>query len=180
MTQQIIKKHYALTELLESIPINIEGLIRAYGLELDKNADLSEGILGQLKYQDNNFKILVKRTDHYYRKRFTMAHELGHFLLHKGKMAGNIIDDVNTLSGGYSAINRDSSISNKEEVEANNYAAQVLMPKDLLIKYAKDRGAFNSGKLDDEALQEMATAFQVSKAAMKIRIEGLKNEILTN
>lgn len=182
--EQKNKLDYSLDDLLKSIPINIEALIRVHGLELNKNADLEEGVLGELRYENGNFKVSVKRTDHYYRKRFTMAHEFAHFILHKDLISGDVIRDFDPeISEGVAAINREVGVTNDQEYEANVYAAKLLMPEELVVQYARDRGIFVNGKIDQidqDALQEIATAFQVSKAAMEIRINGLKDKISTN
>ncbi len=165
-------------EYLESVPVNIEAIIRAHDIELDKNANLKENISGQIELiSDESYKISIQRTDHYYRKRFTMAHELGHFILHKDRIRDGL-DDTKMYRTLYRGSDR---VSVAEETEANIYAAGVLMPEDLVVEYAKDRGVFDKdGQIDQDALQEIATAFQVSKAAMEIRIGGLKQKILTN
>ena len=65
---------------LTEAPVNIEGIIRSLGVELDKKAELDDDISGQIeKLPDGSYKISVNKNDHYFRQRFTMAHELGHF-----------------------------------------------------------------------------------------------------
>lgn len=179
--EQKNKLEYSLDDLLTSIPINIEALIRAHGLELNKNADLEDGVLGELRYENGNFKVSVKKTDHYYRKRFTMAHELAHFVLHKDRISGDVIKDYDPeQSNNGRSINREVGVSSEQEFEANLYAAKLLMPEDLVVEYAKERGVLAGGVIDEEALKEIAMAFQVSKDAMRIRINGLKQKIQTN
>lgn len=165
-------------EYIDSVPVNIEAIIRSFDIELDKNSNLPEGVLGEISKESDRYKISIKKTDHYYRKRFTMAHELGHFVLHKDKI-GNGIDDS---SENYRPVRRIDNVAGElEEKEANNFAANILMPEDLVVQYAKERGVFVGNEDEkDAALQEIATAFQVSKTAMRIRIEGLKQKILTN
>ncbi len=172
ITQTTSYKNY-----IASIPVNIEAMIRSFDIELDKNSNLPEGVLGEISKNGDHYKISIKKTDHYYRKRFTMAHELGHFVLHKDKI-GNGIDD----SENYRTLRRtNSAVGDLEEREANNFAANILMPEDLVVQYARERGVLiGSEKEKDDALQEIATAFQVSKAAMLIRINSLKDKILTN
>jgi Zn-dependent peptidase ImmA (M78 family) len=163
--------------ITSSIPVNIEAMFKSFDIELDKNSELPDGVLGEISKEGDRYKVSIRKTDHYYRKRFTMAHELGHFVLHKDKI-GNGIDD----SDKYRKFRRtNNAVGEPEEREANNFAANILMPEDLVVEYAKDRGVFDKdGQIDQDALQEIATAFQVSKAAMEIRIGGLKQKILTN
>jgi hypothetical protein len=173
-----MKKKPFYYEYLESVPVNIEAVIRAHDVELDKNADLKNDVSGQIELvSDGSYKISIQKTDHYYRKRFTMAHELGHFILHRDKIRDGL-DDNKMYRTMYRGNNR---VSETEETEANIYAAGVLMPEDLVVQYAKDRGVFVGNDNERKAaMQEMATAFQVSEVAMRIRIDGLRDKILTN
>lgn len=154
------------------IPINVEGLIRFHGVELDKNADLPAEVLGQIeKKADGKYKISIQKNDHYFRKRFTMAHELGHFLLHKDKIGEQGLDD----SKAYRALyRRGINITADEEIEANRYAALTLMPEDYVLYFMKEKGVIrNDGSLDEDVIKDIAATFQVSPKAMEIRIKNL-------
>lgn len=100
----------------------------------------------------SGFSIAVNQADHLNRKRFTIAHEIAHFILHRDRLEnGDLIDDAMYRSG----------LSTREEVAANNLAAQILMPMELIQKL------INQGTKDVPSLAEK---FQVSQAAMKIRL----------
>jgi len=161
---------------MTSLPINIEQLIRSYGIELDKDADLPEGISGQIEMIDKDrHKISIQRKDHYYRKRFTMAHELGHFLLHKDKIGAGL-DDTRL----YRAMHKmGDGVSNREEMEANKYAAITLMPEDQVMFYVNNGLCLNE-EIDREKLYEVAKVFQVSPMSLEIRIKGLRQNIENN
>jgi Zn-dependent peptidase ImmA (M78 family) len=75
-------------------PINIESIIRSYGILLDRKAELHRDIAGQIELMSdgNTYKISTNKQDGYYRQRFTMAHELGHFLFHSS-LLGEGVDD---------------------------------------------------------------------------------------
>ena len=75
--------------------INIELLIRNSGILLDRKADLDSEIAGQIEFlpDEKMHKISVNKNDHYYRQRFTMAHELGHYFFHRD-LIGSGIDDT--------------------------------------------------------------------------------------
>lgn len=86
------------------------------------------------------------------KKRFILAHELGHFELHNG------------INKGYS--DNDESLNhshqnnfNLEEVEANEFAAEFLMPTELFQKECKGK-VFNH-----KVIEHLANRFQVSKTA---------------
>lgn len=113
------------------------------------------------------------------RVRFTVAHELGHFILHK-----NLISDLN-----FSSIeewkdfcsNIHSLERNKAESQANIFAAKILVPKDLLVQEIINMKSEISTALkalhnnDSELLLEyvcipIAKIFKVSEETIKYRI----------
>ncbi|MEC9347620.1 MAG: ImmA/IrrE family metallo-endopeptidase [Pseudomonadota bacterium] len=148
-------------------PVNIEGIIRDLGIKLDKRAALDPEISGQCeRLDDGTFKISVNKSDHYYRQRFTMAHELGHFLFHSHLLEDGVDDNRayrSTADGRF--FNR--LIGPAQESEANRFAANVLMPRDLVAGEWKRLGN----------LLEVSKRFQVSKPAMQIRLRTLGIEV---
>ena len=161
-------KKQNLKELLNSLPVNIEGMIRLHGIKLDKNAELANELSGEIrKIGEEDYKISVKESEFYYRKRFTMAHELGHFLLHKDKIGDGVND-----TPAYRTSNADDlfnpRITSEHEAEANAFAAALLMPKEAVEYYYCE---------EKKSLKEMSIIFQASEKALEIRIKnlGLKN-----
>ena len=94
------------------------------------------------------------------RRRFTIAHEFGHFLLHEGFPAMSI-----TTTASIFARMRSSLAVDIEEIEANFFAACLLMPKQFLIAVDAIE-ALDS----DRAVGRLATAFKVSRHAMSLRL----------
>lgn len=144
-------------------PVNIEAIIRGMGIELDKRAELDTEIAGQLvKSEDGKFKISVNKADTYYRQRFTMAHELGHYLLH-AHLIGDGVDD----SIAYRSVPKgkfyNSSITSVEETQANQFASRLLLPKSVIIQNA------NIGS----TLKELSVLLQASIRATEIRVRDL-------
>lgn len=90
------------------------------------------------------------------KKRFILAHELGHFELHRHLKKG-FSDNDETLNHSYQ-IN-----FNKEEVEANEFAAEFLMPSGLF--YSECKGKIFNHKI----IEHLATRFQVSKTAATLK-----------
>ena len=65
------------------------------------------------------------------RRRFTVAHEIGHYHLHRKKEnAGNVFIDRTVYFRG----DMSSTSDHQSELEANAYAARLLMPEVLLKK----------------------------------------------
>lgn len=145
-------------------PVNIEGIIRSMGIELDKRADLAPEISGQLERLPNGkYKISVNKADHYYRQRFTMAHELGHYVFHL-HLIGDGVDDNRAYRSTADGVYCNRDIQQSEETEANRFAASVLMPETAVIRLAQE------GCTPDA----LAKQFQVSAQAMEIRLAGLR------
>src|SRR5258708_22623257 len=117
------------------------------------SADVSGKIFrDSLNGGPSGFSIAVNATHSAVRKRFTIAHEIAHFVLHRAILEnGDLTDDAMYRSG----------LSSREETAANQLAAQILMPMPL-IQSLVDAG------LND--VQSLAARFQVSQTAMKIRL----------
>ncbi|MBF9053916.1 ImmA/IrrE family metallo-endopeptidase [Rhodobacterales bacterium LSUCC1028] len=144
-------------------PVNIEAIIRGLGIELDKKADLDPEISGQLeRLGPDEYKISVQKTDSYLRQRFTMAHELGHYLLH-AHLIGEGVDDDPAYRSTPDGRFFNQNIGRTEETEANRFAASLLMSKSLLTNM----------DINHRNVADIARDFQVSSVAMKIRLEGL-------
>jgi Zn-dependent peptidase ImmA (M78 family) len=110
----------------------------------------------------------VNRSDNPRRQAFTIAHEIGHFLLHDSEQVH--VDKA----GGVSIMLRNtasSSGTDEKEIQANQFAAEVLMPKTFL---SKDIDAFESlGLIEEEQVKRLAGKYAVSIQAMSIRIDSL-------
>ncbi|MPZ39896.1 MAG: ImmA/IrrE family metallo-endopeptidase [Rhizobiales bacterium] len=146
-----------------SPPVNVEAIIRGLGIELNKKAELDAGIAGEIARLDSGkYRISANKDDHYFRQRFTLAHELAHFVFHRDLIGDGVDDDKlyrSTEGGNF----YNTKIKKQHETEANRFAAVILMPKDLVI------AAFER----QPDVKALAKDFQVSPAAMEIRLRGL-------
>ncbi|MCY4458866.1 MAG: ImmA/IrrE family metallo-endopeptidase, partial [Albidovulum sp.] len=105
------------------------------------------------------YLIRVNRFDSRERQRFTIAHELAHYLLHReiiDSSPNGIRDNVLYRSGEPRAV----------EYEANKLAAEIVMPRKLIDQRLRE---FNE-TVTDEVIERLAEEFQVSKAAMEVRL----------
>jgi hypothetical protein len=141
-------------------PVNVTAIAEALGLNVwESDAELPDGISGKL-FRDpisggsSGFSIIVRESDPYVRKRFTVAHEVGHFVLHRNQIGESLTDDELYRSG----------LSTRQEAQANRFAADILMPKDLILK--------TINRLGDDP-QVLASEFKVSEAAMRIRLDAV-------
>lgn len=115
------------------------------------------------------------------RTRFTIAHELGHFLLHNHVTKELIFNNYEEWIDFCSKIPIEQRMA--AESQANTFAAKLLAPKDMIIqeiiKLEKDiRNAIKLVGYEDSALiidyitVSLAKTFEVSEDCMKIRIES--------
>jgi Zn-dependent peptidase ImmA (M78 family) len=151
--------------------VDVERIATTLGLSIErKDVDPSvDGFLLRTRRLDKGV-IGVNTHHHINRQRFTVAHELGHFLLHKGdtvhvdQAAPHQIKlrDVNSSSG-----------TDLEEIEANAFAAELLMPEPFLARDLRTRSKREILNNDD-LLSELAEKYTVSSRALTLRIVNLR------
>lgn len=137
-------------------PVDLAGLAKRLGLEV-KAATLEPGKSGEIRPNGaGGYIIRVNRHDSPGRQRFTVAHEISHFLLHRHLIGSGISDD---------ALYR-SNQSDQIEWEANRLAADIVMPTKAVqeaVATAEKLGITNYR-------DELVDRFQVSRAAMGIKL----------
>jgi Zn-dependent peptidase ImmA (M78 family) len=142
----------------EKIPVKLSSLAKELGLRVISST-LPPGISGEIRPGGDGFMISVNRHDSARRQRFTVAHEIAHFLIHRDQIGNGISDDV---------LYR-SSLSDAREAEANRLAAEILVPRSTLE--TKRDELSNLG--DEELVASLSSLFEVSEAAMRIRLSLL-------
>ncbi len=154
-----------------SPPVDINELIKTLDISIDTRPDFKKiKVLGSISIKDNAPIIWINRIANQQetRKRFTLAHELGHYMLHLAPMKS--WDKTDGFIDEKIGFNRDQEWDYKE-MEANRFAAQILMPVDYVqLEYGKRKGS-------DKIVEELANFFNVSKIAMKYRLESLELKI---
>jgi hypothetical protein len=140
----------------QNLPIRLSSLAKELGVSVQAST-LKPGISGELRPGPaGGYVIRVNRHESSTRQRFTVAHEIAHFLLHRDHIGTGISDDVLYRSG----------LSDQREAEANRLAADILMPIDLV----RHERFSVEGLGDDEMVQRLASQFGVSESAMRIRL----------
>lgn len=140
------------------IPVDVVLAAKKYGLEvhvvqMEKLVKATpSGILAEEK---GSWYIFINDADSFTRQRFSIAHELGHFLIHKGKQ---FVDEFSAGETFY----RDGSDGN-EEREANFFAACLLMPAKQLEEIWPDC----------KDPRDAAKRFKVSEVSMTYRLKNL-------
>ena len=147
-----------------SRPVNIEAIIRNLGLSVRKDADLPAEISGQIqKLSDGTYEISSSAGEHYFRQRFSLAHELGHYILHRSLIGAGLDDNKKYRSTGEGNF-YNTSIELAHERQANSFAASLLMPEKLLREDVEN---------GDAEISALYRKYQVSQSAMNWRLRNL-------
>lgn len=139
--RNLIKKH-----AVRSVPIDVLGLIgkEAPGYRIIYEENWPDRLSGLTNKTQKTIRINKKH--HPLRQRFSLAHEFGHICLEHDLVLAERIEG--------------EDVKNEIEKEADEFAAELLMPIDVFKK------AFSANP-DLEALAEM---FEVSTTAVSVRL----------
>lgn len=138
---------------IETDPLDVEGLVRALGIKLVYKS-LADDISGHLQQSDDGqWLITVNALHHPNRRRFTIAHELGHYFLHS-RDQNDFVDKILFRSSDSDPIER----------EANVFAAELLMPS------AEFQNLIKQGTT---MVEHLAQRFNVSAMAVRVRAKEL-------
>jgi Zn-dependent peptidase ImmA (M78 family) len=168
MAQVILKKLKK-----NNVPVNIEEIISqlpSTGIEQLKNIRCSireqkfpaavKDISAILLKEKGRATLAINEKDSDERKRFSIAHELGHLILHSNN------DEKLTVEKQF--FTRAEGVHSLEETEANEFAAELLMPEQLLREDFK-----NTSKNDEGLISSLAKKYNVSPLACTIRLKNL-------
>jgi Zn-dependent peptidase ImmA (M78 family) len=150
---------------IRAAPVAVERIAKAIGASLEVRP-LDEQLSGMIFIKQGIPVIGVNALHHPHRQRFTIGHEIGHWVLHRDRLEGVVhVDKM------YPMLRRDQASStgvDLMEVEANAFAAELLMPEFLL------EGELTTPlDIDDEdRVSALSRKFKVSTSAMRYRLNG--------
>ena len=146
----VVRKHH------DDYPVQMLPLAKELGLSVFYVKEWPDQISGMItkdhRSGPSGFTIYVNANHSQTRRRFTLAHEIAHFIKHEDVIGKDGIQDDRLYR---------SNVSSRIEAEANRVAADILMPFSLL------NIAMADGKL---TIPELAEAFDVSPSAMSIQL----------
>jgi Zn-dependent peptidase ImmA (M78 family) len=148
-------------------PVNVDQIAKKLGATVLQD-DLDPEVSGLLYRRLGSTVIAVNRDQAETRRRFTIAHELGHFRLHDGRPL--IVDHVVRARINL-RDHRSSLATNREEIEANRFAATLLMPPDFV--HAQMHDVIKKGLGELATIEALAKKFGVSPQAMGFRLTNL-------
>ncbi len=156
---QILKQHG-----LYSLPINPVVLADKLGVTVNNAQFADDSLAALLARRGQTTQIFVEQSATPYRKRFSIAHELGHHFLSHLPEDGEIVDQ-------HADMFRDRHPSEKlpdqdrfKEIQANWFAAALLMPEELVrVAWEVNPNVYS-----------LAKTCNVSEEAMGYRIDALE------
>jgi hypothetical protein len=119
-----------------------------------------KGRLGAFLNEDGSRGVLVTTERPLSVQRFTAAHELGHAMLGHEP---SILEEV--VLGRFPGSEGAASDYSEEEIQANVFASQLLIPRWLLAKHMKRQGWTPSDVQRDETVYQLSLRLGVSYAA---------------
>lgn len=147
---------------IECAPIDIFDLVEREGMRVIVD-EMETDHSGFLLVEEGRKPIIgINKRHHPNRRRFTAAHELGHYLLHVTEEDRFFVDKA------YFRSPLSSEGTDLREIEANRFAACLLMPENFLLSDTGD------SQLMDIDVYRLAGRYGVSEEAMALRLAKLE------
>lgn len=145
------------TQLNLSSPLNMFEVMNKLGIEVNSVENVEYD--AKISEKNGDFCIDYDKNQIFERQQFSIAHELGHLLLHK--FNENEYQDI--------VYYRRNGNRSRIEWEANEFAASFLMPRREFIEFCLNN-ADDAGKI---SLKTIAKKFKVSMQAVRVRGSAL-------
>lgn len=148
-------------------PVSLDKVASHLGISVRK-VPMIDDLSGMCFYKNGIPIVVVNANQYNSRQRFSIAHEIGHVVLHQTELRRNAFVDKNIT-----VLHRDKKASSGKiqvEVEANHFAAALLMPRQMIYRYMEEYRLRYGLRDDEKEIQKMAQAFEVSTTALAIRL----------
>jgi Zn-dependent peptidase ImmA (M78 family) len=147
-----------LSPFYDRFPVPIGDICEKLGIEVVFDSDMEEDLHGQINYRCSEDKFVIRVNDKHsaYNNIFTIAHEIGHYLIH--------FNDVRRFGFADRRVRDRYKVGIKRERVANEFAASILMPDEKFTSVFVARGG------DLIALEKF---FRVSQEAVRYRALNL-------
>lgn len=149
--------------------VDVEEIAKKLGLVVSEH-DLGDNVSGVLYIDKGKGVIGYNKNESEVRRRFTIAHEIGHFVLHR------LDNEIFVDKKAFKVMYRDDNSTTgeiKQEREANAFAAALLMPRERVIAEL-DKTQFDLSDEKENVITKLSEIFNVSSQAMMYRISNLR------
>lgn len=154
---------------IRTVPVPLDKIARALGARVSYSP-LDEELSGMVFIKDAVPIIGVNSLHHANRQRFTLAHEIAHLRLHRAEITQAVHVDKRFAENVLRRDHRSSAGTDTREIEANQFAAALLMPRARLLEALEE---IELDIEDEKALKDLARTFKVSQATLQYRIRNL-------
>ena len=163
-TEQAVEK--TLSDFgVKAPPVPVDRIAKWLGAEL-RYSPLDNELSGMIFIKEGTPIIGVNSLHHPNRQRFTIAHEIGHLVMHREKLSSAVHVDKVFHRGVLATLGTD-----QDEVDANRFAAELLVPRHFLDKEI----AGESFDIDDDRpMERLAKLFRVSRQTLEFRFQNLR------
>ena len=157
---KLLKQHK-----IKGPPVNVAAIAQEEGAKVVFQ-DLEAKVSGVLVQKDKTATIGINALHHPNRQRFSIAHELGHYLMHADRPTV-FVDEILVHFRADAPV----PALDDREVEANAFAAALLMPSAWLKSDLAERNI--DALFGDRPLALLARRYEVSPLALSIRMVNL-------
>ncbi len=158
MKADITRAHIEASKFIDRYSFETPEDIRIEDIAMDQGLIVREGVIrgadARLVQNGENGIVTINANDDPRRKRFAVAHELGHWKMHRDSKFSSICNDKDMM-----AVNEEDSI----ETEANIFAAEVLMPRNLFFPICR------SLEPGIASIKKLSSVFDTSFTATALR-----------
>lgn len=151
-------------------PVQVKDLAKHMGLTVIPY-DLGDDVSGVLVIENGKGTIGYNPSNARVRQRFTISHELGHFILHTKSYGADTVFIDKDFIVKYRSEKKYTASEISHEREANEFAAELLMPLRLIKAEMAKKEYEDLSEI--EFIEKLAKVFDVSVPAMTIRANNL-------
>ena len=156
---------------INRVPVPLERIARAEGARL-RYVPLDHELSGMVYIKQHTPFIGVNALHHPNRQRFTIAHEIGHLVLHRDRIEKQVhVDKEFRISFGLRRDTQSTLGTDLMEIEANQFAASLLMPL-FFFDHIMGKNEFDID--NDDPIERFARKLRVSTQALQYRIRNLR------
>lgn len=143
--------------------INLVEIANTLGIKVYTTKDIKQSSFIAFDPENECYEIYINGQEAGTRQRFSIAHEIAHYILHKDKI----------ISFGVVGRQCEVSLTVEEEREADMLAAHIIMPPDSSKEYLNSRGVSIDLPITKEIITQYANEFGVSMMAAILRLREL-------
>lgn len=143
--------------------INLIEIANSLGIDVYTTKEIKQSSFIAYDAETENYEIYLNENEVGTRQRFSIAHEIAHFVLHKNK--------IKTF--GVVGRECEQSLSVAEEKEADTLAAEILMPTCICNEYLTNHSITMDTVIDYQIVKDFAKEFGVSILAAIVKLREL-------